>query len=68
MKSFRLDRTAFQIQTLEQATHQRRYWLSRPPAERLAAAWYLICAAYNLDPHQPEPLDRDCFSMRKQPV
>lgn len=61
---YRLDRQAFSIQSFESATHQREYWLSKSPAERLAAAWYLICAAWNLDMSKPQPLDRTCFSMR----
>lgn len=68
IQSFRLDRTAFRVQTYGQATHQRAYWLSRPPAERLAAAWYLTCSAYNLPYHGQHPLDRSVFSVRKQLV
>lgn len=66
MKTYRLDRTAFAIQSFEESAHQRQYWLTRTPQERLAAAWYLICAAYNLDVSQPQRLDRTVFSMRKQ--
>lgn len=66
MKQYRLDRTAFAIQTFEEAAHQRAYWLTRAPRERLAAAWYLICSAYNLDHSKHHRLDRTVFSMRKQ--
>ena len=63
---YRLDRTAFKIQSFESATKQRAYWLSKTPAERLAAAWCLICAAWNLDMETPQRMDRSFFSMRKQ--
>jgi hypothetical protein len=62
---YRLDRQAFSIQTFESAAKQRAYWLSKTPAERLAAAWHLICSAWNLDPTVAQPLDRGCFSIRQ---
>ncbi|HMO39041.1 MAG TPA: hypothetical protein PKC76_18665 [Saprospiraceae bacterium] len=65
MKTYRLDRTAFSIQTFAEAARQRACWLTRSPRERLAAAWYLICSAYNLDRSKRHRLDRTVFSMRK---
>lgn len=62
---YRLDRTAFQIQTYQQADNTRYYWLQKTPAERFRAAWYLICSAYGIDPANPPRLDRQLFSMRK---
>jgi hypothetical protein len=62
---FRLDRSAFKIQTHEQASNTTEYWLSKSPQERFDAAWYLICAAYNIDVKNPPRLDRKVFSMRK---
>ena len=38
MENYRLDRSAFSIQTYKQASNQRQYWLSCSPHERLAAA------------------------------
>lgn len=61
---FRLDRTAFVIQNMESAAHQRSYWLAKKPQERLAASWYLTCAAWNLDIKKEHRLDRNCFSIR----
>jgi hypothetical protein len=62
---FKLDRTAFKIQTFEEADNNRAYWLSKTPAERWSAAWYLTCCAYNIDPKNPPRLDRNVFSQRK---
>ena len=62
---YRLDRTAFKIQTFEEADNNQTYWLSQSPEKRLQAAWFLTCAAYGLDPHNPPRLDREHFSMRK---
>jgi len=62
---YRLDRQAFTVQNFESAAHQRAYWLSKSPTERLSAAWYLVCAAWNLDPKVPQRLDRGQFSIRQ---
>ena len=61
----KLDRTAFKIQTFAQADNKKSYWLSKTPAERWNAAWYLTCCAYNIDINNPPRLDRNLFSMRK---
>jgi uncharacterized protein (UPF0262 family) len=63
---YRLDRNTFCIQSVESAANQRHYWLSKTPLERLNAAWYLICAAWNLDIHAENRLDRTHFSIRKR--
>ena len=62
----RLDRTKFKLQSLDEANHQLTYWLSKTPAERLQAAWWLTCRAYGFDPAYPPRLDRTVFSARKQ--
>lgn len=62
---FRLDRNSFKIQTHEESSNMRSYWLSKSPEERFEAAWYLICIAYNIDLKNPPRLDRTVFSMRK---
>lgn len=62
---FKLDGTAFKIQTYEQVSNTSEYWLTKSPQERLDAAWYLIFFAYNIDIKNPPRLDRTAFSMRK---
>jgi hypothetical protein len=61
---FKLDRTAFRIQTVEEADDTSAFWQTQTPQERLAAAWYLSCAAYNVDIHIR--MDKSKFSMRKR--
>ena len=63
MESFHLDRKAFSIQSLEEATLCRAYWLQKTARERLSAAWYLICAAYQLEYSDEHRLDRHCFKI-----
>ena len=64
---FKLDRTAFKIRKHGDEIEQNRaFWLSRTPAERLSAAWYLSCRAFGLDPFENPRLDRTAFSIRKR--
>jgi hypothetical protein len=65
-KLYRLDRQAFTINSFESASNQRAYWLSKSARERLAAAWYLTCCAWNLDVNEDHPLDRNHFSIRRR--
>lgn len=67
MEAYPLDRTSFKIQTFEAARQNRSYWMAKSPRERLEAAWYLICSAYNIEYSSGHRLDRTAFSMRKQP-
>lgn len=67
-KKYRLDKSAFRLQSFEEASNYKEYWLSKSPSERWHAAWYLICSAYNLDPNNPPRLDRSVFSMRKNKI
>jgi hypothetical protein len=62
---YRLDRTSFKIQTYDEATHTRAFWLSKSVNERLKASWYLTCAAFNIDIQNPPKLDKSVFSLRK---
>jgi hypothetical protein len=62
---FKLDRTAFKIQTFEQADDNKEYWLAKSPSERFNASWYLTCCAYNIDHKNSPRLDRNIFSARK---
>ncbi len=64
----KLDRKAFSIKTFAQADNNRAYWLTKTPAERLAAAWRLSCRLYRLDPDNKEDikLDRNYFKIRKR--
>jgi hypothetical protein len=66
METFRLDRTAFKIQSHCEASNNREYWMQKTSPERLAAAWYLVCAAYNLDYNNPPRMDRSAFVIRKR--
>ena len=48
MKPYRLDKTAFSAQTVEEAANKYGYWKSQSYTERLKAAYYLNRAAYKI--------------------
>jgi uncharacterized protein (UPF0262 family) len=63
---FKLDKTAFSKRKHgDEMAENRAFWLSKTPAERLNAAYHLICAAYNLDWRERNPMDKTAFSKRK---
>lgn len=65
---FKLDRTAFTIRKHgDEQAENREFWLAKTPKERLEAAWYLTCRAWNIDPNNPPRMDKTAFSMRKRP-
>ena len=60
----RLDRTAFRINTFEEADNSTAYWLTRSVSERLRAADMLIRQAYDLPKTRVLRLDRTQASVR----
>ncbi len=62
---YRLDRSAFKIQTFQEADNSTAYWLKKTIEERWKAAWFLTCAAYGIDYKNQPRMDRQLFSMRK---
>lgn len=62
-KKYRIDKTTFKIQTFEEADDHYGQWENKSTAERLDAAFYLICMAFKVKPSTK--LDRTVFSKRK---
>jgi hypothetical protein len=65
MQQFRMDRTAFRINTFAEADNNVAYWRTRSETERLQAAMFLIRQAYNIAPDDPMRMDKTRFSMGK---
>jgi hypothetical protein len=65
-KEARLDRTAFKMQTAEQATDTLAYWRKQTDGDKIRAAYQLTLRAFGFDPNNEPRLDRTRFSMRKQ--
>jgi len=55
---FRMDRTAFRVNTFSLADANAAYWRKRSPRERLLALNYLIRQAWNMEPNAPLRMDR----------
>lgn len=62
-KKYRLDRTAFQAMTFEEADDHYGYWKYKSFAERIDAAFYLIHQVYGTN--KSTPLEKAVFSRRK---
>lgn len=63
---YKLDRTAFKMQSYQEASDNCDYWLSKTPAERLNAAAYLNSVAYDYPINNPPPMDRTCFKITRR--
>ncbi|MFN9590049.1 MAG: hypothetical protein ACK56A_06630 [Bacteroidota bacterium] len=64
MEKFRLDRTAFKAQTLEEAAQHSEYYKKLTWQERLQIADYLNSVAYNYDLNNPPKMDKTKFSVK----
>ncbi|MFN5360437.1 MAG: hypothetical protein ACK5B4_05070 [Bacteroidota bacterium] len=64
MEKFRLDRTAFKAQTLEEAAQHSDYYKKLTWQERLQIADYLNSVAYNYDLNNPPKMDKTKFSVK----
>jgi hypothetical protein len=67
MSSYRLDRTAFKAQTVEEATKSEAvYYRNLTWQERLRIANYLNSIAYNYPENEPPKLDKTAFKIRSR--
>ena len=67
MKSFRLDRTAFEMRSHSQTEeHSYKYWKDQPVEERFRVAAYLNSVAYGYSYENPPRMDKTVFSVRKR--
>ena len=62
-KKYRLDKTAFQAMTVQEADNHWVYWKNKSLKERLDAACYLINQFYGTTPQTP--VDKTIFTKRK---
>lgn len=60
-----MDKTAFSIQTFEEADNAMRDYSNRTLGERLHIYWHLTSIAYKFDLNNPPRMDKTVFSMRK---
>ncbi|RFS19022.1 hypothetical protein DVR12_25825 [Chitinophaga silvatica] len=65
MKDFKLDRSAFKIQSFEEAENRNIFSKDTPYAERLRQAYYLISQAYGFTMQNQPKLDKNYFIIKK---
>lgn len=64
-KKYRMDKTAFKIQTFEEADDAMRNYTSYSIKERLEIAYYLTSVAYRFDMEHPPRMDKTAFRIKK---
>jgi hypothetical protein len=62
---YKLDRSAFKINSFKEADNTYSYWMLKSADERFAAAWYLISCAWDFDINNPPRMDKTFFLIRK---
>lgn len=65
MSDYKFDRTAFKMQTFEEADRGNVFDKTVPPAERLRQAYFLILQAYGFSIDNEPKMDKTIFSSRK---
>lgn len=64
-KKYRMDKTAFKLQTFEEADDAMRDYSSYSMQERLRIYWYLTSIAYKFDLDNPPRMDKTVFQIKK---
>lgn len=62
---YKLDRTAFKIQTFEESNDDVAFWGALTPAEVFDYSWLLTCQTFKISTTDKVKLDRTAFEMRK---
>lgn len=60
---YKLDRTAFKIQTFEEADDDVEFWATLTTHEIFDFSWHLTCRTYDLDPDKEHRMDRTVFNI-----
>ena len=64
-KKYRMDKTAFKVQTFEEVDDAMRDYSSYSMQERLRIYWYLTSIAYKFDLDNPPRMDKTVFRIKK---
>jgi len=66
MSLYKLDRTAFKAQTVEEAADHATYYQKISWKERLRVSAYLNSIAFNYSQHLPPRMDKTRFSIKSR--
>jgi hypothetical protein len=64
-QKYRMDKTAFKMQTFEEADDAMRNYINHSPQERMRIYWYLTSIAYKFDLGSPPRMDKTVFKIKK---
>ena len=64
-EKYRMDKTAFKIQTFEEADDAMRNYTNHSVKERMEIAFYLTSIAYRFDMENPPRMDKTAFRIKK---
>ena len=64
-KKYRMDKTAFKVQTFEEADDAMRDYSNYSIQERLRIYWYFTSIAYKFDLDNPPRMDKTVFRIKK---
>ncbi len=62
---YKLDRTAFKIQTFQESDDDVAFWKSMSIEEVFDYAWMLTCQTYKINAHEIIRMDKTVFEMHK---
>lgn len=65
-QKFRLDKTAFKINSFKEADEAMQDYSNYTIKERLQIAYYLTSVAYRFDMDHPPRMDKTIFSIKKR--
>lgn len=66
MQPFKLERSVFKAQTVEEAAKHSEYYKTLTWQERLRIAFYLNSVAFNYDINNPPKMDKTKFMTRSR--
>ncbi len=66
MQPFKLERSVFKAQTVEEAANHSEYYKTLTWQERLRIAFYLNSVAFNYDINNPPKMDKTKFMTRSR--
>jgi hypothetical protein len=64
MSNFKLDRTTFKAQTMEEAANHSEYYKKMTWQERLSVTAFLNSTAYQFDINHPPRMNRNFFAAK----
>lgn len=59
-----MNKSTYHTFSFAEKDNRRKYWLSKTVPEKLSAAWYLICSAYDINNTADKRIDKKEYKIR----